>query len=97
MHYLAASQSPTHFLNTVAKVLMGFGGAMAAVVLIAIGFKVLVTSARPGGGGGYGDEGGSGLRRAFEEAGTVLVALFFIFGAFFIVGIITQIVSALQK
>lgn len=95
MHYLAASADPSHFLHTIANYLIGLGGGIAAVILIIIGAKLLFSTA--GNRGGYGDEGGSGLRQAFEAGGHVLVGLFFIFGAFFIVGVITSIVTALQK
>lgn len=94
-HYLAASADPSHFLHTIATYLTGLGGGLAAIILIVIGAKVLLSTASNR--GGYGDESGSGLRQAFESAGGVLVGLFFIFGAFFVVGIITQIVTALQK
>lgn len=92
---VAASGDPQRFLRTVANVLMGFGGGIAAVILIIIGFKVLVRSSSRGRLGP--DDHGSGLRDAFQEAGHVLVGLFFIFGAFFVVGVITAIVNALQK
>lgn len=93
MQYLAAASDPNHFLHTIANYLIGLGGGLAAVIIIIIGFKVLVGRA---GSGGRSDEG-SGLRDAFESAGTVMVGLFFIFGAFFIIGVVTSIVTALQK
>jgi len=91
---VAATSDPQRFLHTVAITLMGFGGGVAALILIVIGFKVLV---RSGGSRRIAGEGGSGLRDAFQEVGHVLVGLFFITGAFFIVGLITVIVQAVSK
>ena len=95
--YEAANADPNHFVHTVANYLMGFGGTIAAVILIVIGFKVLLHSGRSGAGSGQGSDGASGIRMAIEEAGGVLFGLFFIFGAFFLVGVITAVVNALQK
>lgn len=92
--YLAADNSPQRFLRTVANVLMGFGGGVAAIILIIIGFKVLVRSSSSRRAGA---DGGNGLRDAFQEVGHVLVGLFFITGAFFIVGVIGVIVDSLSK
>lgn len=92
--HLAAQSDPQKFLHTVAITLMGFGGGVAALILIAIGFKVLV---RSGGSRRMAGDAGNGLRDAFQDAGHVIVGLFFITGAFFIVGLITVIVQALSK
>lgn len=92
MHYLAAGADPAHFLTTVGHVLEAFGGGFAAVILIVLGFRTLVTSAH---GGRDGES--SGLRDVFQSAGHVVIGLFFIFAATFIVGIITNVVGALQK
>lgn len=92
--HVMAANDPQKFLHTVAITLMGFGGGVAAIILIVIGFKVLV---RSGASRRVAGEGGNGLRDAFQEAGHVVVGLFFITGAFFIVGLITVIVQALSK
>lgn len=94
MNMAAGNDSPQRFLRTVANVLMGFGGGIAAIILIIIGFKVLV---RTSSSRRAGADGGNGLRDAFQEVGHVLVGLFFITGAFFIVGVIGVIVDSLSK
>ena len=93
MRYLAASADPNHFLTTVSHYMIGLGGALGALMLVVIGFKVLAAGARSGRNG----EEGSGLRDAVEAAGTVFLGLLFIFGAVFIIGIMTSVVTAIQK
>jgi len=93
MRYLAATADPNHFLTTVSHYLIALGGAFGAVILIIIGAKVLIA----GVGSRGRDEGESGLRSAFEAAGTVFVGLLFIFGATFLIGLMTAMVAAITK
>jgi hypothetical protein len=94
MRYLAAGADPIHSLHTLATYLAEFGGALAAVMIVVVGFKMLSTAMH---GGGKEGGGGAGFREAFQSLGGIFLGLFMIVGAFFIVNILVVVATALQK